>query len=204
MRRILMSTPIHSCKDYSMGRWLEAIGKFHHPEVEELFLVDNSPDLTYIEYLKPLIPKHFKTTFTHIEIPFSDPEERVATAREEIRKKVINEKFDWWFCWETDTIAPPDILDKLLPFTDQFPVIHHLTPSRQSPDDDQSNSFGLCLIRRDMLEQFPFYLQWGNIDPRMPNTHHGADSWFNRRVLRAGYPIAEFSGLVRPIQHLDK
>ena len=202
--RILMGVPVHEMKAYCEDKWLEAIGNFNHPYVKELFLVDNSPDLTYIEHLMPLIPKHFKASYIHIELPQTDPEERVAMCRVEIVKKMVADNYDWWFSWETDTIAPPDILDKLLPFTNQFPVIHHLTPSRQNPDDDQSNSFGLSLVRRDMLEKFTFDHMWGNIDPLMPNCHHGADSFFNRRVLRAGYPIAEFSGLVRPIQHLDK
>jgi hypothetical protein len=202
MSKILMATPIHSVKDYSMGRWLEAIAKFSHPMVEELLLVDNSLDPEYVDYLRPLVPKHFKTTIIHVDIPYTDSEQRVATAREEIVKKVIEDNYDYWFSWETDTIAPPDILEKILPFAEQFPVIHHLTPSRDDPDDVTSNSFGLSLIRRDVLERFSFHEQWGIIDPKMPNCSHGADSWFNRRVIRAGYPIMEVSGLVRPIEHL--
>lgn len=200
--KILLATPIHECKEYATPQWLEALDKFSHPTITELFLVDNSPDTKFMDALIPLLPKQFKSTVIHVDIQFTDPEQRVATARLPIVKKLIDDNYDYWLSWEQDTIVSPDGLDKLLPFAEQFPVIHHLSNSRYDPDDTQSNSFGFSLIRRDVLEKFTFENQWGMIDDQMPDCQHGADSWFNRRVMRAGYPIAEFAGLIRPIHHL--
>jgi len=202
MPRILIGTPTHICKDYAMKRWMKSVGELSYP-VEELFLVDNSPGLEYSEYLKTITPKNIKTTVVHIDIPYTDPEERVGVAREEIRKKVISGGFDWWFSWESDVIAPPDSLDNLLKYTNEFKLIHHTSPSRYDPDDS-GNSFGLSLVHRDLLEKFGFVLEWGAVDSLMPNCYHGVDSWFNRRVMRSGEGYIELYGVVRPIYHLNE
>lgn len=206
--KILIGTPMHSVKDYALLRWLKSVSELAYP-VEELFLVDNSPaNEKYDQKLKDLVPQIVqnipKITIIHIDIPLTDPEERVAMAREEIRKKVLSEGFDWWFSWEADVIAPPDVLTKLLKYGNEFKEINHASPSRQDPDYTMPNSFGLTLVHRDLLEKYPFAYQWGRIDPLMPNCYHGADSWFNRRVIRGGDGIIDLSGVIGPIDHLNE
>jgi len=207
--KILMGVPIHRKKDYSFLRWVEAISKLDYPNIE-LFVIDNSPDTEYVEYVKAKLPENFKSTVIHIDVDKEDPEERISYARELIRKKVIDEGFDWWFSWETDTIAPPNILKELLSFGDRFKLIHHMSPSRRDPDVDQENQFGLSLVHRDWLEKFGFLLEnnepaGGKVDPLMPTTWHGVDSWFNRRVLRESEGnFIELYGVVKPILHLDE
>jgi len=209
MPRILIGVPVHISKDYALDRWLKSVSELSY-KAEELFLVDNSPSETkYYEKLKALVPqvvKNIKVSIIHIDIDekYTDPEERVSFAREEIRKKVLNEGFDWWFSWECDTIAPPDVLDKLLKFGDDFKLIHHTSPLRQEPTMSFENTFGISLVHRDLLIKYGFLYQWGRVDPFMPKCYHGADSWFNRRVLRGGDAFTEITGLVKPVAHLDK
>jgi GT2 family glycosyltransferase len=205
MADVLIGTPMHVCKDYAFKRWLDALEAIEYP-VREMLWVDNSPGLDYYEYLKANTPKNIKTTVIHIDITYHDPEERVGIAREEIRKKVLEEGFDWWFSWEADTIAPPDVITKMMKYSDEFKVIHHASPSRQDPDTD-GNSFGLSLIHRDILARFGFALEWGNVDPLMPHCWHGVDSWFNRRVCRDPGPDGKFIelyGVVKPLLHLNE
>jgi hypothetical protein len=202
--KILIGTPTHIIKDYAMERWLKAVDNLEYP-ASELYLVDNSPTSAYSKYLKSISPKSVKTTVCFLkDIPYTDPEERVSFAREAIRRKVLDEGFDYWFSWECDTIAPPDTLTKLLQFTNEFRLIHHTSPSRTDPDNFDGNTFGVSLIHKSLLAKFAFELEWGHIDPYMPNTYHGADSWFNRRVIRSGEKFIELSGIIKPIQHLEK
>lgn len=53
---VLIGTPIHVSKDYSMERWLENVSKLEYPA--DLLLVDNSPGLDYAEEVKGYCKKY--------------------------------------------------------------------------------------------------------------------------------------------------
>lgn len=184
--KILLATPIHSSKDYSLERWAKSVQATELP----VFLVDNSPE-PYIERLKSVLPK---AEIAHIDVPDDDPEIRVGKARNVIREKILREGWDYWLCWESDTVAPPEIIDIMLSY--KVPVVHHSFPSRHT--DEIDTWFGISLIHRDILEKYPF--EWGEIDQEMPGVWHGIDSWFNRRVLRGGDKMIELYNMV-PTEH---
>jgi hypothetical protein len=201
--KILIGTPIHRVKDYAVKRWLDCVRNLDYDNFE-LMLVDNSPDLEYQEYLKSIIPGSIKYSLVHVDINYTDPEERVAMAREEIRRQVLDNDFVFWFSWECDVMAPPDVLKKMLKYTDEFKVVHHLSPDRIDPENSIDNSFGLSLIHRDVLEKFPFAFQWGRIDTAIPARWCGTDSWFNKRIIKEGGTFIQLAGVVRPLKHLNE
>ena len=50
--KVLIGTPIHVSKDYSMGRWLQNVSQLRAEYPTDLLLVDNSPGLDYVEKVK--------------------------------------------------------------------------------------------------------------------------------------------------------
>ena len=196
--KILLGTPIHVSKDYAVQRWLDCVAALSHP-IDELFLVDNSPTPDYSEQLKERVPF---ATVLYCNLVERQLDFRIAHAREIIRRKVLDNGYDWWFSWECDTLAPPECLDVLLRFGQEFDIVHHSYPTRQDPDIKE-NAFGLSILHHRVLEQHVFIGQAGEIDPLMPNCFHGGESWFSRRVLRAGGKYIELFGVIQPVIHLD-
>jgi hypothetical protein len=198
---ILLATPIHSEKDYCMRKWLEHIKQFNLP----VLLVDNSPsEELYSETLSGYIAEVGLTNVTvvHIDIASLDRDERLANAREEIREYVVDNNYDYWFSLESDVfvsggdIAPSGAVAELLKYTPEFDGVHHSVESRADSYDDFSWGFDLSLISKATLEEFTFLLEFGEVDPLMPLCWHGGESWFNRRMYRAGYKFLYLYGVI--------
>src|SRR3989344_4069835 len=105
--RVLIGTPIHISKDYCMERWLENVSQLTYPA--DLFLVDNSPGLGYVEKVKGYCTKYkiMNYKIEHLEINQKlGPDIRIEVSQETIRHYVLTHNYDAWFSWECDQIIP--------------------------------------------------------------------------------------------------
>jgi len=202
--KILIGTPIHDSKDYSMEPWLKCVAELRHPA--DLFMLDNSIGSDFAEKVRGYCAKLKVTNYkiAHIELP---PEqkiyERVARSREVIRHEILNSDYDAWFTLECDQIVPPNTLDELIKIMQagDFMMVNHNGWDRKVPNYTVTD-FNVSLIRRDCLEQYSFLLGFGT-DPDMPDNWEPGEAWFKQRVLKGGGSLAEVENVIKPIYHLD-
>lgn len=202
--KVLIGTPIHKIKDYCMEKWIENVSILLKKYPADLLLVDNSPDLCYIEKIKSYLAKYSINNYKikHLEINQEQPTgERIGRSREIIRQEFLKGDYDAWFSWESDQIIPIDALDKLcvLMQKGKFMIVIHISWNREYPSEPAAY-FGCALIRRDALEKYSFLLE---SDPDNPQTWHRTEEWFKRRVLKGGGNYIEVSGVIKPIEHLN-
>lgn len=202
MQKILIGTPIHESKDYSMDRWLASVSALDFPA--DLLLVDNSEDKEYIkkvqEYCQKYKIPHFK--IVHIDIPEGTHiEQRLSLAHEVIRQEVLKEGYDFWYSLECDVIVPPEALTRLLGLIDDYWMISHGYPSRINPEN-VNMEFGTALIRREALSKLEFKGHYGFIDSQKPYIFQGNESWFKARILALGGKYVNVFGQIKPIYHL--
>lgn len=202
--KIIIGTPIHQCKDYSMEKWLENVSRLEYPA--DLFMVDNSPDPEYIKKVKGYCKKYGITNYQikHIELPKEqDKWERIARSREVIRTYLLSKDYDAWFTWECDQIIPANALGQLVKISqsENYMMVNPNKWAREDPDAVNTD-FGCCLIRREVLEKYSFILDFGT-DPDMPETYEPGEAWFKKRVLKGGDSYIDVYGVINPIYHLN-
>lgn len=201
--KILIGTPIHELKDYSMERWLECVSKLEYPA--DLLIVDNSPGLDYIEKVKNYCKKYGLTNYklVHVEVPQEqkDIEERLATSREVIRAEVLSKNYDAWFSFECDILSPPNTLTEMVNLIGDYSILRHCYPSRGSLGGF-NQELGITLVKRAVLKRYGF--EYGLIDPINPNTMYGGDVWFITQINRSrDLKDKVVSGIIKPIYHLS-
>lgn len=203
--RVLIGTPVHESKDYSMDRWLSSISQLDYPF--DLLLVDNSYNPEYIDKLHAYCQKHGVTNYqlVHINVdPDAVLDERLAKSRELIRIEVLNKGYDAWFSLECDVIAPPNALTKLVNLIDDYWMVSHTYPSRNNPMDFNVE-LGIALISRTALEAYSFVNAYGFVNPLQPDCWYGSDVWFIRQIgLNNQGKHINVGGIVKPIYHLAK
>lgn len=202
--KILIGTPIHQIKDYSMERWLESVSKLLKSYPADLLLVDNSPGLDYVEKVRSYCAKFgiINYKIEHLEISQGQPpSEKIGRSREIIRQEVLSGDYDAWFSWESDQIIPIDTLTRLVKIMEagNYMMIHPNSWDRVLPGEPEAD-FGVCLIRRQCLEKFGFLLEY----PDMPDCWYGGEAWFKKQVLKDGGNYIEIYGLINPIYHLNE
>ena len=203
--KILIGTPIHEIKDYSMARWLKHVSQLEYPA--DLLLVDNSPDLTYMEKVVDYCQKYSLTNYKLIHIDTtSDPslDERLAKSREAIRRQVLGNNYDAWYSLECDVLVPPDALTKLVDLISDSWVVSHGYPARGNPEGFNTE-FGTSLISHKALEKYGFLHGYGYCDSLQPHVRYEGDVWFIKRITRnqEGKYI-NVNGIIKPIYHLAK
>ena len=203
--KILVGTAIHQTKDYAMARWVANLSRLKYPA--DIFLVDNSPDLTYVATVKGYLKQHGikKYAIDHININQQlHSDVRVEMSQEVIRQKVLFGNYDAWFSWECDQIIPPNALDKLVQMmrAGNFMMVNHNGWVRGHPGHTNTD-FGVSLVHRQALSQHSFLLQTGT-NPDMPTTWEPGEAWFKKAVLRHGGSALEVDGAIKPIYHLDQ
>lgn len=198
--KILIGTPVHISKDYSMKRWLENVAKLQLEYPADLFLVDNSPGTDYVEKVKEYCAKYGIKNYKieHLEINQSlHPEVRIERSEEIIRQEILIHDYDAWFSWECDQIIPTDALDKLIKLmkAGNFMMVVHNSWDRQAPAAFNTD-MGITLIKKDVLKKHGFLPKPGS------ERWRGPEAWFKERVLRSGGNYIDVYGIIKPIYHL--
>ncbi len=204
MKKVLLGTPVHEVKDYSMERWLASVATLNYPV--DLLLVDNSENPGYVKKLEQYCQKYKIPRFKiiHIDVPKDTHlEKRLGEAREAIRREVLKGGYGFWYSLECDVIVPPDTLTKLLKLISDYWMVSLGYPSRINPDN-VSVELGTALIKREALEKLEFKGQYGFINPQAPRIFQGNESWFKARILELGGKYLNLFGVIKPIYHLVK
>src|SRR3990167_4343704 len=195
--KILIGTPIHQVKDYSMERWLENVSRLEYPA--DFLMVDNSTGLDYVEKVKGYCQKYGIKNYQikHVEFdPSMIPDEKIERSEELIRQEVLARGYDAWFSWECDQIVPTNTLNKLIEMMNSgnFTVVNCNSWARKNPTENNTD-LGCVLIKRECLEKTSFL----NNGQRF----FGNDAWFKIRALKNGSNYLEAYGVINPIYHLD-
>jgi len=195
--KILIGTPIHQVKDYSMERWLQNVSKLEYPA--DFLMVDNSPGPDYIKRVKNYCTKYGIKNYkiVHIELPLEqEKHERIARSREIIRQELLARDYDAWFTWECDQIIPTNALGKLVSImkSGNYMMVNPNKWNREISTDPNTD-FGCSLIRRELLEKYGFL--------NAPNNWVDGEAWFKDRVLKGGGNYINIYGIINPIYHLN-
>ncbi len=212
--RVLIGTPIHISKDYSMERWMKNVSDLQNKYLADVILVDNSPGLDYIEKVKAYSRKYRVKNFKikHLEISQGDIvnkstdeqiHERIIRSEEIIRQKVLKGDYDAWFFWENDILIPADSLTKLVNLmkTSNFAVIIHNCWVNNIPNQINFH-FGITLFKRECLEKYSFIPS--ATDAEAPPSWYETEEWYRNRLRKDRCNFIEVAGLIDPIYHLDK
>ena len=205
--KILIGTPIHEVKDYSMERWLQNVSKLEYPA--DLLIMDNSSGLDYVEKVKGYCAKYGIKNYKieHLEISQKlEPDIRIEISQEMIRQYVLSHDYDAWFSWECDQIIPTNALDKLIRImkAGDFMMVLPNCWARLNPALP-STDMGCTLIKRECLEKNDFLPERKDgISFDVSDRYMGMSMMFKERVLRDGGNCVEVYGIIDPIYHLDK
>lgn len=214
MKKILIGTPIHESKDYSMKRWLKNVAALQQITPVDLLLVDNSPHLEYLHTVDSYCQKFGVTNYSiiHLDFPKKGGMEakmiRIEKSHELISQKIIDGNYDVWFSWECDQLIPNDCLPQLLNImqASNTMMLIHNSWVRGTHDKDLAD-FGVALISRECLHRFTHLLKFVT-RPDYPSMTDeeivGHEAWFKNRVFDAGGNYVEVTGVISPIRHLKK
>lgn len=210
--KVLIGTPIHISKDYCIERWLKNVAELRKVHKTDFIMVDNSPDLSYVEKVKGYCKKIGMGGYTikHPNIPQGKSvnkntdeqiHERVANCQEIIRQFVLSKDYDVWFSWECDQIIPTDGLDKLLKImaSGKYIMVNHNIWDKNVPGAFCFD-WGLTLVKREYLQKYGFLLEYGT-DPE-PDTWYNAEAWYRKRLKRDNAPFIDMVGVIDPVLHL--
>ncbi|HSU72803.1 MAG TPA: hypothetical protein VLJ21_03060 [Candidatus Binatia bacterium] len=113
MVKILVGCPTFYQKEYCLQAYADAV---HALEGEfDVLIVDNSKDESYTEKIR-------NVGLPAVHIPYEEPaRKRLVDSRNLLRKKVLDEGYDYFFSLEQDVIPQPDALKRLL--AAQKPVV---------------------------------------------------------------------------------
>ena len=200
--KVLIGTPIHESKDYSMQKWLRNVVELQSVTPADLLLVDSSPGEKYLETVKDYCRKTGAKNYKlqHIEVHQANGmDEMVGRSREAIRQEILAHDYDAWLSWECDLIIPKNTLEKLtaLMVKGDYQIINPNTWSSVVKTEPITN-FGCALIRRDCLQKYGFLLEY----PTMPGSWHNGEAWFKKQVLEGGGNYIEVYGLINPVHRI--
>lgn len=214
--KILIGTPIHVAKDYSMQKWINNVSEVQKACPSDLLLIDNSPNTNYVKKAKSYCSKYKIKNYEIRHLDFhrksmkmEEIEERIETSQIMISKEVLAKNYDAWFSWECDVIIPPNTLNKLtkLMIDGNFMIIAHNFWFRGDPSNQPNHDMGVTLINRECLEKYSYNLEFvtsKNYLKIPDNLRLSKYSWFAYRVYRSGGNFVTVDGLVEPIIHLKR
>jgi hypothetical protein len=207
--KVLIGTPIHICKDYSMERWLENVSGLEYPA--DFLMVDNSPGIEYMERVRGYCAKYGIKNYTleHLEIDQQVGDcLRIDVSEEMIRQHLLSHDYDAWFSWECDQIIPTNALDKLVGMMEEgnFMMVNHNSWFRLSPGRFNTD-MGCALIKREcMALENNWFMpkRSGVISHSVADRWQDDDLWLWVRILKSGGNFINVYGAIDPIYHLDK
>lgn len=212
---IVIGTPVRDIKAYSIERWLKAISLLDWPDPIKIIAVDNTDDTEQEKFATFLNSKIVAASIDRKTNPIElrsvksvyglEAEARLVKSRELFRQRLIELKADVWFSLECDVIPPPETLKVLTPLLSTFDIVRHDYPDRLVKTQ-RMNGIGCSLFKMSVLNQFPFADGVGfgqSVDPSNQNCFYGNEGWLIERAVRAGFKMAEVTGLLT-LQHLSE
>lgn len=210
--KILIGTPIHQSKDYAMKRWLENVAKLQKVTPADLLLVDNSPNLKYIEKIKNYCIKYKIENYTIEHFEFSQGmtsgkiEIRVQRAKDMIRRRVLAKDYEAWFSWECDVLLPVDALSKLMKImkSGNFMKVSHNCWNRKLPGNPNFG-MGCALIKRECLNIKKIrYIYERKEKTGLEIAGDWLEDLVQKKILQNGGSFVLVENIVHPIYHLHK
>src|SRR3989338_4339015 len=105
--RVLVGCPTYEGKSYCLDVYSRAVRSLKYARFD-ILLVDNSKT---DDYTHAIVSAGLPVT----KVPWhEDPRERVVSARNVMRDKVLEEGYDFFFSLEQDVVPEPDALARLL------------------------------------------------------------------------------------------
>ena len=210
--KILIGTPIHQCKDYCTERWLKNVAKLQKVTPADLLLVDNSPDLKYIEKVKKYCLKYKIKNYEIKHFEFNQGmtdgkiEIRVQRAKDIIRRAILAKDYEAWFSWECDVLIPVSTVSKLIKImrSGNFMMVSHNYWNRRVPGN-VNLAMGCTLIKRGSLKIGKVNFIY---ERKEATGLEMAGDWLEdlvqKRILRNGGSFVRVENIVKPIYHLHK
>lgn len=106
--RVLVGCPTYEGKRYCLRKYIAGLKALTYPS-KDILLIDNSPT------------SQFSQEIAQLEIPviragceLRTPRDRIIHCRNILRKKVIEEGYDYFLSLEADVVPPSDVIEKLL------------------------------------------------------------------------------------------
>ncbi len=105
--KVLVGSPVSSYKDYSIPDYIKGLKSLSYKN-KEIVVLDNSPPE------KDLSEKFKFSGIAYERMPHSDNiRQMLVDGRNLLRKKALDEDFDYWLSLEQDVIPPSNIIEAL-------------------------------------------------------------------------------------------
>ena len=104
--KVLVGCPISSYREDVIDQYIDSVKSLSYPNYEVL-LLDNSPDNKMFDKIKGRIPVQKTKRIEKLG-------EMLARDRNLLRKKLLDEGFDYFLSLEQDVIPPKDVIEMLL------------------------------------------------------------------------------------------
>ena len=106
--KVLVGAPVSDNHEYATDKYLEAIKNFTYRNYD-IFLIDNSAKSDFYKKLKklgiPIIRKHYM---------YKSVRKKMVECRNLLRKKVLDEGYDYFFNIDQDVLPPKDAIERFL------------------------------------------------------------------------------------------
>lgn len=105
--KVLVAAPTFEGKDYCLKDWIDRVKNLTYPNYDYC-LIDNSDGTSYTKKLRMKGIKAYHVSRGE------NSRQAIANAQNFIRKKVLDEGYDYWLSVESDLLPPKDIIERLM------------------------------------------------------------------------------------------
>ncbi len=112
--KVLVGAPVNERKDYCTQEYLDNLKRLTYPN-KEFYFVDNSRD--YRWHIDAIINREFECE--HLKIRSKRNQEYICESQNILRKKTLEENFDFLMFIEQDLFPEPTIIEQLLSYNTQ-------------------------------------------------------------------------------------
>jgi hypothetical protein len=203
---VFIAVYTNECKAYCDAAFFASLEAFTYPSLS-VHVVDNSLGVDYTSRLKRLVPASVEVA--HIDVPRDHPQTQflrnVAVSLDTLRQSFLKGVAPWFLILESDVIAPPDAIERLLDAARDFDVVggvyyEGFHPSEWfSPSHDEiipAGVGGVCgtvlsgctLYSREAVARVPFRWSYDNL-AAFP------DAWFSLDAGWRGFRLSHTTGV---------
>src|SRR3989344_7487708 len=107
MKKILVGSPVNKMYDYCIKEYVDAIKNLTYKNYD-ILLIDNSKTEEFYKKLKLMKINVIREKY------FEEPRDRMVHCRNILKKKVIEDNYDFLLNIDQDVIPPRDIIERFL------------------------------------------------------------------------------------------